>query len=80
MRLAGRCRGPSARATDLSDGNHPWVGPQQDEILRGSQLPLRLVHYRSQQGTGEFPANRRSDLRYLLGRAKPVKPSHERGM
>jgi hypothetical protein len=29
---------------------------------------------------GEFPANRRSDLRYLLGRAKPVKPRHERGM
>ena len=44
------------------------------------QLRLRLAHYRSQQGMGELPPDRRADLRHLLGGAEPVKPRHQRGV
>jgi hypothetical protein len=45
---------------------------------RGVQLGLRQGRDRAQQLIGEVPAEYRSDLRHLLGRAESIEASDER--
>ncbi len=47
-----------------------------ETVERRIEFRLRLVGRRSQHGMRKFTPNRRSDLRYLLGRAEPVEPRH----
>ena len=49
-------------------------------VERSFEFRLRLAHYRGQQGMRELPADHGADLRYLLRRAEPVKPRHQRGV
>ena len=49
-----------------------------ETVERRSELCLRLAHHRSQQGMGKLAADRRPDLRHLLGGAEPVEPRHQR--
>jgi hypothetical protein len=41
------------------------------------KLRFPLARYRSKKRMRKLSPNSRADLRYLLGRAEPIKPRHE---
>ena len=51
-----------------------------ETVERRLEFRLRLASHRSQQSMRELSPNGRSDLRYLLGGAEPIKPRHQRGV
>ncbi len=45
-------------------------------VERQLEVRLRLAYYRSEQGMRKLATDSCPNLRYLLGRAEPVKPRH----
>ena len=75
--MSGKCRGAktvtllrqAATAIHLVVGTLPRLAPKARSLLRSSQ-----------QGMRELAPNRRSNLRHVFGRTKPVEPRHQRSM
>ena len=64
-------------------GRLRWHAPPKQQssldktFQRFFQYWFRLARHLNQHGVGKLPTNGCADLRYLLGRAKPIEASHQ---